>query len=323
MADQFLSQEEVDALLDGADDSPAGTVETPQGPIPYDLAKQERIVRGRMPTLEIINERFARNLRIGLFNFMRRNPEISVGPIRVQKFGAFLRGVAVPANINVVGVKPLRGSGLVICDPKLVFTVIDSMFGGNGSLQYRIEGRDFSATEQRIIQRMLDVILEEYRKAWSGIYGLSLEYMRSEMNPQFATIATPGEIVVATSFSLEIGYLGGDLQICIPYSTLEPIRDILYSTLQGDSMETDKRWVNLLTQQIKDAAVEITAEFGQAQATMGELLALKVGDFIQLDRPDRLIATSDGVPVFDCQYGVSNGRYAIQIENILSLPQPE
>lgn len=323
MADQFLSQEEVDALLDGADDSPAGTVETPQGPIPYDLAKQERIVRGRMPTLEIINERFARNLRIGLFNFMRRNPEISVGPIRVQKFGAFLRGVAVPANINVVGVKPLRGSGLVICDPKLVFTVIDSMFGGNGSLQYRIEGRDFSATEQRIIQRMLDVILEEYRKAWSGIYGLSLEYMRSEMNPQFATIATPGEIVVATSFSLEIGDLGGDLQICIPYSTLEPIRDILYSTLQGDSMETDKRWVNLLTQQIKDAAVEITAEFGQAQATMGELLALKVGDFIQLDRPDRLIATSDGVPVFDCQYGVSNGRYAIQIENILSLPQPE
>ena len=213
MADQFLSQEEVDALLDGADDSPAGTVETPQGPIPYDLAKQERIVRGRMPTLEIINERFARNLRIGLFNFMRRNPEISVGPIRVQKFGAFLRGVAVPANINVVGVKPLRGSGLVICDPKLVFTVIDSMFGGNGSLQYRIEGRDFSATEQRIIQRMLDVILEEYRKAWSGIYGLSLEYMRSEMNPQFATIATPGEIVVATSFSLEIGDLGGDLQI--------------------------------------------------------------------------------------------------------------
>jgi len=323
MADQFLSQEEVDALLDGADDSPAGTVETPQGPIPYDLAKQERIVRGRMPTLEIINERFARNLRIGLFNFMRRNPEISVGPIRVQKFGAFLQGVAVPANINVVGVKPLRGSGLVICDPKLVFTVIDSMFGGNGSLQYRIEGRDFSATEQRIIQRMLDVILEEYRKAWSGIYGLSLEYMRSEMNPQFATIATPGEIVVATSFSLEIGDLGGDLQICIPYSTLEPIRDILYSTLQGDSMETDKRWVNLLTQQIKDAAVEITAEFGQAQATMGELLALKVGDFIQLDRPDRLIATSDGVPVFDCQYGVSNGRYAIQIENILSLPQPE
>jgi len=323
MADQFLSQEEVDALLDGADDSPAGTVETPQGPIPYDLAKQERIVRGRMPTLEIINERFARNLRIGLFNFMRRNPEISVGPIRVQKFGAFLRGVAVPANINVVGVKPLRGSGLVICDPKLVFTVIDSMFGGNGSLQYRIEGRDFSATEQRIIQRMLDVILEEYRKAWSSIYGLSLEYMRSEMNPQFATIATPGEIVVATSFSLEIGDLGGDLQICIPYSTLEPIRDILYSTLQGDSMETDKRWVNLLTQQIKDAAVEITAEFGQAQATVGELLALKVGDFIQLDRPDRLIATSDGVPVFDCQYGVSNGRYAIQIENILSLPQPE
>jgi flagellar motor switch protein FliM len=134
MAEQFLSQEEVDALLEGVDDAPATSTNSTQGPIPYDLAKQERIVRGRMPTLEIINERFARNLRVGLFNFMRRNPEISVGPIRVQKFSAFLRGVQVPANINVVAVKPLRGNGLVICDPKLVFTVIDSMFGGSGDL---------------------------------------------------------------------------------------------------------------------------------------------------------------------------------------------
>jgi flagellar motor switch protein FliM len=274
-----------------------------------------------MPTLEIINERFARNLRIGLFNFMRRNPEVSVNPIRVQKFSAFLRGVAVPANINVVGVKPLRGNGLVICDPKLVFTVIDSMFGGNGNMQYRIEGRDFSPTEQRIILRLIEVVTEEYRKAWSSIYPLSLEYMRSEMNPQFATVATPGEIVVATTFSIEIGELGGDLQICIPYSTLEPIRDILYSSLQGDSMETDKRWVSLLTQQIKSAEIEIAAEFGHANATVGELMALKAGDFIELELLERIVAKSDGVPVFDCSYGVSNGHYAIRVQDILSLPQ--
>jgi flagellar motor switch protein FliM len=216
MAEQFLSQDEVDALLEGVDDAPPPQTEGAQGPIPYDLAKQERIVRGRMPTLEIINERFARNLRIGLFNFMRRNPEISVGPIKVQKYSAFLRGIAVPANINIVAVKPLRGNGLVICDPKLVFTVIDNMFGGTGRMQYRIEGRDFSPTEQRIILRLIEVVTEEYRKAWSSIYPLSLEYMRSEMNPQFATVATPGEIVVATTFSIEIGELGGDLQICIP-----------------------------------------------------------------------------------------------------------
>jgi flagellar motor switch protein FliM len=271
----------------------------------------------------MINERFARNLRIGLFNFMRRNPEISVGPIKVQKYSAFLRGIAVPANINVVAVKPLRGNGLVICDPKLVFTIIDNLFGGSGRMQYRIEGRDFSATEQRIIQRMLDVTLEEYRKAWQGIYPLVLEYARSEMNPQFATIATPGEIVVTTTFSLEIGELGGELHICIPYSTLEPIRDVLYSTLQGDSMETDKRWVNLLTQQIKVAEIELTAELAHARATVGELMALKAGDFIELDLSDTVTVKSDGVPVFECRFGTSNGRYAIRIQDVLSTPQPQ
>jgi flagellar motor switch protein FliM len=302
MAEQFLSQDEVDALLEGVDDTPAPTTDGPRGPVAYDLAKQERIVRGRMPTLEIINERFARNLRIGLFNFMRRNPEISVGPIKVQKYSAFLRGIAVPANINIVAVKPLRGNGLVICDPKLVFTVIDNLFGGSGSMQYRIE---------------------EYRKAWSGIYPLSLEYMRSEMNPQFATVATPGEIVITTTFSLEIGELGGELHICIPYSTLEPIRDTLYSSLQGDAMETDKRWVNMLTQQIKDAELDLTAELGHAQATVGELMALKPGDFIELDLNETIVAKSDGVPVFQCRYGVSNGRYAIRIQDFLSTPQSQ
>ncbi len=323
MADQFLSQDEVDALLEGVDETADPAASGPGGPTPYDLAKQERIVRGRMPTLEIINERFARNLRIGLFNFMRRNPEISVGPIKVQKYSAFLRGIAVPANINVVAVKPLRGNGLVICDPKLVFTIVDNLFGGNGRMQYRIEGRDFSATEQRIIQRLLDVALEEYRKAWSGIHPLSLEYVRSEMNPQFATIATPGEIVVTTTFTLEIGELGGELHLCIPYSTLEPIRDVLYSTLQGDSMEADKRWVTLLTQQIKSAEIELTAELAHAQATVGELMALKAGDFIELDLGETLTVTSDGVPVFECRYGTSNGRYAIRIQDILSMPQPQ
>jgi flagellar motor switch protein FliM len=310
-------------VLGGADEAPGATQDSPRGPIPYDLAKQERIVRGRMPTLEIINERFARNLRIGLFNFMRRNPEISVGPIKVQKYSAFLRGIAVPANINIVAVKPLRGNGLVICDPKLVFTVIDNLFGGNGRMHYRIEGRDFSATEQRIIQRMLDVTLEEYRKAWAGVYPLSLEYMRSEMNPQFATVATPGEIVVTTSFALEIGELGGELHVCIPYSTLEPIRDTLYSTLQGDAMETDKRWVNLLSQQIKAAEIELTAELSQARATVGELMALKPGDFIELELDDTVVVKSDGVPVFECRYGVSNGRYAVRIQDFLSEPQAQ
>lgn len=320
MAEQFLSQEEVDALLDGVNgEADAGAREQPtEGIRPYDLAKQERIVRGRMPTLEIVNERFARNLRIGLFNFMRRSPEISVGQAKVQKYSAFLRNLLVPTNINIMQVRPLRGSGLVICEPNLVFTVIDNLFGGSGKLHTRIEGRDFSPTEQRIIQRMVEVICVEYKQAWSGIYPLELEFVRSEMHTQFANIATPSEIMVTTSFDIEIGEAGGVLHFCIPYSTLEPIRDTLYSSVRGEHQGTDRRWVSLLTQQIKSAEVELVAEFASTTATIEQLIGLKPGDFIELDLNETLTTKVDNVPIFECRYGVSDGRYAVKVESILT-----
>jgi flagellar motor switch protein FliM len=284
----------------------------------YDLSSQERIVRGRMPTLEIVNERFARNLRIGVFNFMRRNPDVSVGPVKVQKFSAFLRNVAVPANINIMQVRPLRGSGLVICDPTVVFTVIDNLFGGSGLNQARVEGREFSATEQRIILRLVDVISAEYAKSWASIYPIELEYTRSEMHMQFANIATPSEIVVTTTFELEFGEVGGALHICIPYSTLEPIREILYSPLQGDHGGPDRRWLTLLTQEIKSATVEMAAELAYSQATVRELMALKVGDFIELDRTPTLIAKVDGVPVLECDYGTLGAHYGLSVREFLT-----
>ena len=248
-AEQFLSQDEVDALLEGVTgEGPAIAADPSEGGVrTYDLANQERIVRGRMPTLEIINERFARNLRVGLFNFMRRSPEVSVGPVRVLKYSAFLRDIVVPTNINIVQLRPLRGNGLFIFDPKLVFTVIDSLFGGSGRFHTNIEGRDFTLTEQRIIHRLLEVAFTEYQKAWAGIYPMNFEYARSEMHTQFANVATPSEIVVTTSFSIELGDSGGEMFICMPYSSLEPIRDLLYTSLQGDTQEPDKRWLTMLT----------------------------------------------------------------------------
>jgi len=284
----------------------------------YDLASQERIVRGRMPTMEIINERFARNIRIGLFNFIRKSPEISIGSIKVQKYSAFLREIVVPTNFNIVSVRPLRGSGLIVCDPTLVFAVIDALFGGAGKYHTRIEGRDFSPTEQRIIGRLVDVITAEYKKAWTGIYPLELDYQRSEMQPQFANIATPSEIVVATSFTLEIGDTSGTIHFCIPYATLEPIRDVLYSTIQGDAAEPDRRWVNLMKQQIQSAEVELIAELAQAPATVEQLLSFKVGDFIELDLQQAIQAKVVGVPVFDCHYGTSNGKYALKVNQLLT-----
>jgi flagellar motor switch protein FliM len=321
MNQQILSQDEVDALLQGItgesqkmeqDDAPTTGVRN------YDIASQERIVRGRMPTMEIINERFARNIRIGLFNFIRRSPEISIGGIKVQKYSAFLREIVVPTNFNIVSVRPLRGSGLIVCDPTLVFAVIDALFGGAGKFHTRIEGRDFSPTEQRIITRLVEVITAEYKKAWHGIYPLELDYQRSEMQPQFANVATPSEIVVATSFTLEIGDTTGTIHFCIPYSTLEPIRDVLYSTIQGDSNEPDRRWVTLLKQQITAAEVEIVAELARAPATVEQLLAFKPGDFIELDLEAGIQGKVIGVPIFDCHYGTSNGKYALKIDHMLS-----
>ncbi len=320
MADQFLSQEEVDALLDGVTGDTAATSgeEAPSGVRNYDLAKQERIVRGRMPTLEIVNERFARNMRLGLFNFMHRSPDISVGPAKVQKYSAFLRNIVVPTNINIMQVRPLRGSALLVCEPNLVFAVIDSMFGGSGKYQTRIEGRDFSPTEQRIIQRIVEVACEEYRKAWADIYPLELEYVRSEMHTQFANIATPSEIMVTTSFDVEIGEAGGVMHFCIPYATLEPIRDTLYSPVRADHYTSDRRWLNLLTQQIQSADVDLVAEFASATATVEQLLGLKPGDFIELDLQETVQAKVDNVPVFECRYGLSNNRYSIKIESFLT-----
>ena len=321
MSNQILSQDEVDALLQGitGESQKLEQEQVEEGAVrTYDIASQERIVRGRMPTMEVINERFARNIRIGLFNFIRKSPEIAIGSIKVQKYSAFLREIVVPTNFNIVSVKPLRGSGLIVCDPTLVFAMIDALYGGSGRFHTRIERRDFSATEQRVIKRLVDVIVEEYRKAWNAIYPLELEYQRSEMQPQFANIATPGEIVVSTSFTLEVGDTSGSLHFCIPYSTLEPIRDVLYSTVQGDAAEADKRWINLLKQQIQSAELEVVAELASADATVEQLLSFKPGDFIELDLKPLVEAKVDGVPLLEAHYGLSNGKYALKVDRLIA-----
>jgi flagellar motor switch protein FliM len=320
MSEAFLSQDEIDALLEGVTGESQKLAKEEfdtTGIRDYNLASQERIVRGRMPTMEVINERFARNMRVGLFNFIRRSPEISVGTVQVQKYSMFLRELVVPTNFNIMAVRPLRGSGLIVCEPTLLFGVIDSLFGGNGKFHTRIEGRDFSPTEQRVINRMVEVVSEEYKKAWRGIYPLELAYQRSEMQPQFANIATPSEIVVSTSFTLEIGDITGSLHLCIPYSTLEPIRDVLYSTSQGDSMEVDRRWVRLLSNEIQSAEVELTAELATTRTTVEQLLAMKVGDFIELERERIIEARVDGVPVLEGEYGTHNGKYALKVTRLI------
>ena len=320
MSDNFLSQEEVDALLKGVtgDQDDSLSQEDTSGVRPYNLATQERIVRGRMPTLEIINERFARLLRIGLFNFLRRSAEVSVGTVRVSKYSEFIRNLVVPTNLNLVHMKPLRGTSLIVLDPGLVFLLVDNLFGGDGRFHTRVEGRDFTQTEQRIIHRILEIIFETYSKSWEPVYPIEFEYIRSEMNTQFANIATPNEVVVSTTFTIELGPVSGEMHLCMPYSTIEPIRDVLTSSLQGETLEVDKRWVRLMTQQIQIAEVELVADLGTTRVTLGDILNMKEGDVIPLSVPEIVSAKVDGTPVMECKYGVFNGQYALRVEKLLS-----
>ncbi|OYV47192.1 MAG: flagellar motor switch protein FliM, partial [Burkholderiales bacterium 21-58-4] len=237
----FLSQDEVDALLAGvAGDSnaPSSQPIDPDSVRLYDLSSPDRVVRHRMQTLELINERFARRLRSVLLSFMRRSADITVGPIRVQKYSDFERNLPIPSNLNMVMMKPLRGVSLFTFDPNLIFLIIDSLFGGHGRYNMRVEGRDFTSTEQRIIRRLLNLTLDSCKHAWESIYPIEFEYVRSEMHTKFASIAGNNEIVFVSSFNIEFGAAGGTLNICVPYSTIEPIRDVLTRPLQDASTDS-------------------------------------------------------------------------------------
>ncbi len=324
MAENFLSQDEVDALLKGVtgEQDNEEHVEDTSGVRPYNLATQERIVRGRMPTLEIINERFVRLFRIGLFGFMRRTAEIATGPVKVQKYSEFIRNLVVPTNLNLVQIKPLRGTALIVFDPTVIFLIIDNLFGGDGRFHTRVEGRDFTQTEQRIIQRILDIFFENYAKSWSYVYPIEFEYVRSEMNTQFANIATPNEIVVTTTFNIEIGAAHGEFHCCMPYSMIEPIRDLLTSPMQGAPLDVDKRWPRLMTQQLQNADVAIVANMGTANVTVKELLDMKIGDVIPVNITPTVQATVDQIPIMECSYGTLQGQYALRVEKLLTHPTP-
>src|SRR5690606_12549680 len=254
-----LSQDVIDALLHGVD---SGEVKTdPQGAPgevrSYDFANQVRIVRGRMPTLEMINERFARLFRTSLFNMLRRTPEVAVAPVKMQKFSEHVHSLHVPTRLNLVKILPLRGTALVVLDPKLVFAAVDYFFGGNGRFA-KIEGREFTAIESRVIHMLLKHVFADVQEAWQHVARLEIEYLNSEINPHFANIVSPTEIVVVTSFHVELDGGGGEVHITMPYAMVEPLRELLDAGVASDRVEHDERWVQALKEEIEDAEVELS-----------------------------------------------------------------
>ncbi|HEY5807423.1 MAG TPA: flagellar motor switch protein FliM [Povalibacter sp.] len=319
-----LSQDEIDALLHGVDSGAVKTDESMRSSEArsYDFANQVRIVRGRMPTLEMINERFARLFRTSLFNMLRRTPEVAVAPIKMQKFSEYVHTLHVPTNLNLVRVLPLRGTGLVVLDPKFVFTVVDNFFGGTGRFA-KIEGREFTATETRVIHMLLKHIFAGIKEAWSHVARLDIEYINSEINPHFANIVSPTEIVVVTSFHVELDGGGGEVHITMPYSMIEPMRELLDAGVASDRVEHDERWAQALREEIEDADVEMKTLIGRGRITMRELMELEAGDIIPCDFTGRATVLAEDVPVFRGTFGVSHGQQAVQIEERVSRFKPK
>jgi flagellar motor switch protein FliM len=317
MAEQILNQEEIDALIQGVDEGavPVTPDQSPQpdGRVePYDLGTQTRIVRGRMPTLEMINDRFARQFRSGLFNMLRRSPEITIAPVRVQKFSEYTQAMQVPSSLNLIKLEPLRGTALMVFDAKLVFAIVDNFFGGNGRFA-KLEGREFTLTEGRIIQMVMRQAFADLQEAWSMCADLKIEYLSSEINPHFASIVSPLEIVIVTALKIELEGGGGEMHITMPYSMIEPIRDLLDSGMHGEHLEREEKWVNTLREEAESVEVELVPRLGNAQVTLGRLLDLKPGDVIPCDFDGNVTIFAEGVPVVRGTYGASRGQQAVKV----------
>ncbi|MEL4890875.1 flagellar motor switch protein FliM [Xanthomonas protegens] len=312
----LLSQDEIDALLHGVD---AGVVDTEPAPAEpgearnYDFSSQDRIIRGRMPTLEMVNERFARLWRIGLFNLIRRSADLSVRGIDLIKFNDYMHSLYVPSNLNLIKFKPLRGTGLIVFEPTLVFTVVDNFFGGDGRYPTRIEGREFTPTEMRVIQLMLKQTFADLAEAWAPVMEVEFEYLNSEVNPHFANIVTPREYVVVSRFHVELEGGGGEIHVTLPYSMLEPIRELLDAGIQSDRVDRDESWNIMLREQLFGSEVTISSVLAQKQMSLRELTRLKIGDVLPIDLPKQVPLCVENIPVFTGEFGISRGQNAVKI----------
>ncbi len=319
----LLSQDEIDALLHGVDDVEEEEVEEipdDGSALEYDFSSQDRIVRGRMPTLEMVNERFARHMRVSLFNMMRRSAEVSINGIQMIKFGEYIHTLFVPTSLNMVRFRPLKGTGLITMEARLVFIMVDNFFGGDGRYHAKIEGREFTPTERRIIQMLLKLIFEDYKEAWSPVMDVSFEYLDSEVNPAMANIVGPTEVVVISSFHIELDGGGGDFHISLPYSMLEPIRDMLDTGVKNDREDSDSRWSKALRDELMDVNVDLSTHLLDLTVSLEQVMNFEAGDIIPISMPDDVTVSIEDLPSFRAKLGKSRDNVALKITD--KIPRP-
>ena len=318
----LLTQDEIDALLHGVDEVDEEDVVqgTAPGVTTFDFSSQDRIVRGRMPTLELVNERFARHMRISLFNMMRRTAEVSINGVQMLKFGEYVHTLFVPTSLNMVRFRPLKGTALITMEARLVFILVENFFGGDGRYHAKIEGREFTPTERRIIQMLLKLVFEDYKEAWAPVMDVEFEYLDSEVNPAMANIVSPTEVIVVSSFHIELDGGGGDFHVAMPYSMLEPIRELLDAGVQSDKGDTDLRWSKALRDEIMDVQVGLSTRLLQTDVPLRQLMDMKPGDIIPVIMPESLLVFVEDLPTFRAKLGRTHDKVAIRIVEKIKRP---
>jgi len=341
---QVLSQSEVDALLNAVSDGKTENAVTSAGGsdqgssntgmanssntsgawagglpdadvTPYDLTNQDRVIRGRMPTLDIIYERFIRLYRISLSNALRKFASISIISTDLLKFGEFVNTLPIPSCMCIMRLESLRGPGLLVFESKLAYALVDSFFGGTDRPFTKIEGKEFTKIELSIMQTVMDLALKDLEEAWAPIHETKIAFVRTEVNPQFVGVVPPSDVIISTTFEVELENATGTIALVVPYATLEPIKGKLNATFQTEGDKSDLEWVSKLTDHLKQAELNVKVNLGSTQITVGDLVNLSVGDVIPLtqDADGELEITLENVAKFKCLFGVSKGHRAVQI----------
>jgi flagellar motor switch protein FliM len=320
---QILSQDEVDALLKGISGGEVKTeTEMPRdrgGYRRYDLTSPEMVVGGRMPVLQLINDRFSRLLRSSLSSALRKPVSSTVISNDMMKYGDFLKTLPLPTSLHVLKMEPLRGNIIIVLESKLVFTLVDVFFGGRGADTYKVEGREFTSIENRLVKKVVHLMMGDLTEAWKSIQPVSLHFVRSEVNPQFVSIVPPDDSVLVISFELEMENTTGTVTLCFPYSSLEPIKDKLQGVAQSDPREVDDIWIERFKKQLQEVPVEVVVELGNATIKSKELLNLAVGDVISLHTysNDLLEVKLEGIAKFRGYPGLYRGNQALQVSHVV------
>jgi flagellar motor switch protein FliM len=323
--EKILSQKEIDALLRGVEEGkvePASNQKNGVRVTRYDFANPERILRGRIPAFEILNDQFSRLFKNTLSSLLRKMIDVSAKGVQTMRFDEFIKSLPVPSSLHIFRMDPLRGHSLLVLETKVIFTLLDIFFGGPGKTSYKIENRDFTTIESRFITKLVALVLSDFEKAWQTIYPLKIQHVRTEMNPEFVTIVPPSDPVVTIPFEIEVEQFSGVITVCIPYSLIKPIKATLYARFQGETQEVDRKWVDRFMDRIKGAEVEVAVELGTRQMAIRDVLNLKAGDTLLLDREasEPLIAKVQGIPKFFGRAGLYGTNKAIQIEGKIKTP---